>query len=274
MQNYHKHSCYSEGDSAAMLEDYAKRAVELGHKVLSSVEHGWQGYYYGCFELAKKYNLKFVFGTEAYWVKDRAEQDKTNAHIIILARNENGRRAINRILSDANETGFYYKPRVDLALLLSLPPKDVFITSACVAFWKYPDIEDIIVRLHNHFKDNFLLEIQAHNTETQKQLSLRTKELSKKYGIRMIVGLDSHYIYPEESVERDDILAGRNIRYDDAEIGWYMDYPDDKTVVERFLKQGVFNEIEIKDAMAEKFYAVLKHKILHRCVSVSYITQL
>jgi len=249
MQNYHKHSCYSESDSAAMLEDYAKRAVELGQKVLSSVEHGWQGYYYGCFELAKKYNLKFVFGTEAYWVKDRKEQDKTNAHIIILAKNENGRRAINRILSDANETGFYYKPRVDLELLLSLPKDDVFLTSACIAFWKYDDSENIAIKLHNYFGDNFLLEIQAHATEAQKELSRRTKEISQKYGIKMIAGLDSHYIYPEESVERDDILAGRNIKYDDSEAGWYMDYPDEKTTMERFLEQGVFSKEEIQAAM-------------------------
>ena len=57
MQNYHRHTSYSEGDSAAMPDDYAKRAVELGHKVISSVEHGWQGYYHRAFELAKEYNL-------------------------------------------------------------------------------------------------------------------------------------------------------------------------------------------------------------------------
>ena len=158
MQNYHRHTSYSEGDSAAMPEEYAKRAVELGHKVISSVEHGWQGYYHKAFELAKEYNLKFIFGTEAYWVKDRQKEyeerdketgeviknkdgtirtnkDKSNNHIIILAKNENGRRAINRILSDANETGYYYKPRIDLELIFSLPADDVFITTACVAFW-------------------------------------------------------------------------------------------------------------------------------------------
>ena len=86
MQNYHRHTSYSNifiADSAAINEDYAKRAVELGHKVISSVEHGWQGYYYETFELAQKYNLKFVFGAEAYWVKDRNEKDRTNSHIIM-----------------------------------------------------------------------------------------------------------------------------------------------------------------------------------------------
>ena len=212
MQNYHKHTCYSMGDSAAMPEEYAKRAVELGHKVISSVEHGWQGYYHQTFELAKKYGLKFVFGTEAYWVKNRFDKDRSNNHMIILAKNENGRRAINRILSDANETGYFYKPRVDLELILSLPANDVFITSACVGFWSYEDIDDIVLELHNYFKDNFMLEIQYHNTDKQKQLNLHIKQLSEQHNIQMIVGLDSHYILPEQSVERDDILAGRNIQ--------------------------------------------------------------
>lgn len=272
MQNYHRHTSYSEGDSAAMPEDYAKRAVELGHKVISSVEHGWQGYYHTAFELAKKYNLKFVFGTEAYWVKDRQKEyeerdkitgqvkinkdgtpkmskDRSNNHIIILAKNEIGRRAINRILSDANETGYYYKPRLDLDLIFSLPPNDVFITTACVGFWSYEDSDEIVLRLHKYFKNNFMLEIQNHNTEKQKQLNQHIKELSRKYNIEMIVGLDSHYIYPEQSVERDDILAGRNIKFDDNEIGWYMDYPDDETVRQRFREQGVFDDTTVQKAM-------------------------
>lgn len=272
MQNYHRHTSYSEGDSAAMPEEYAKRAVELGHKVISSVEHGWQGYYHKAFELAKEYDLKFVFGTEAYWVKDRQKEyeehdketgeviknkdgtirtnkDKSNNHIIILAKNENGRRAINRILSDANETGYYYKPRIDLDLIFSLPANDVFVTTACVAFWKYEDSDEIVKRMHDYFKDNFMLEIQNHNTSRQIVLNEHIKELSEKYGIEMIVGLDSHYIYPEQSVERDDILAGRNIQYDDNEVGWYMDYPDDDTVRQRFAEQGVFDAETVQRAM-------------------------
>lgn len=251
MQNYHRHTSYSNiyiADSAAVNEDYAKRAVELGHKVISSVEHGWQGYYFETFELAKKYDLKFVFGAEAYWVKDRHEKDRTNGHIILLAKNENGRRAINSILSTANEDGYYFRPRVDMELLLSLPADDVMITTACVAFWHYEDIEDLLVQLHNHFKNNLFLEIQYHNTEPQINLNKRILALSEKYGIEMIVGMDSHYIYPEQSKERDYILAAKNVHYDD-EQGWYMDYPDDDTTMQRFLAQGVFTKEQIQRAM-------------------------
>lgn len=251
MQNYHRHTSYSNiyiADSAAVNEDYAKRAVELGHKVISSVEHGWQGYYFETFELAKKYDLKFIFGAEAYWVKDRHEKDRTNGHIILLAKNENGRRAINSILSTANEDGYYFRPRVDMELLLSLPADDVMITTACIAFWHYDDIEDLLIQLHNHFKSNLFLEIQYHNTDPQINLNKRILALSEKYGIEMIVGMDSHYIYPEQSKERDYILAAKNVHYDD-EQGWYMDYPDDDTTMQRFLEQGVFTKGQIQKAM-------------------------
>ena len=274
MQNLHRHTSYSNvciADSAATNEQYAKRAVELGHKVISSVEHGWQGYYYQCYELAQKYNLKFVFGAEAYWVKDRqkeyeeidpstgeplknkdgtikAHKDNSNCHILLLAKTEIGRRAINKILSEANETGYYFRPRVDLELLLSLPPDDVVVTTACVAYWKYNDIEDITLQLWKHFGKNFYLEIQAHDTDQQREISRRILSLSQKYGIEMIVGLDSHYIYPEQAQEREYILEAKDVHYKDEE-GWYMDYPDDEEVMRRFMKQGVFTREQVQRAM-------------------------
>lgn len=251
MQNYHRHTSGSNvfvADSAATNENYAQRALELGHKVLSSVEHGWQGKYHEVYELSKKYGLKFIFGAEAYWVKDRHEKDNTNGHIILLAKNESGRRAINRILSDANEDGYYFRPRVDIELLMSLPSQDVMVTTACVAFWKYEDIEKIVHQLQEHFRENFFLEVQYHATEAQKELNRRILTLSEKYGIEMIVGMDSHYIYPEQAVEREYILEAKGIHYED-EDGWYMDYPDDETTMQRFLDQGVFNKEQIQRAM-------------------------
>lgn len=253
IQNYHKHTCCSNiytPDSPATYEQYAKRAVELNQKILCSLEHGWQGKYHECREIAIKYGLKFVFGTEAYWVKDRHEKDRTNCHIVLLAKNENGREWINEVLSTANEDGYYYRPRLDEELLFSLPPDDVFVTSACVAFWHYePEyVEQLVCKLHDHFKDNFMLEIQAHNTDKQKQLNARILELSKKYDVQMIVGLDSHYIYPEQSVERDELLAASGTHYDD-EDGWYMDYPDDDTIRQRFAEQGVIPADEVEKAM-------------------------
>jgi DNA polymerase III alpha subunit len=72
--------------------------------------------------------------------------------------------------------------------------------------------------------------------------------MSKKYNIELIVGLDSHYIYENDAQERDYVLAAKNIHYEDEE-GWFMDYPDDNTVMKRFLQQGIFTQKQIQRAM-------------------------
>jgi len=251
MQNYHKHSYYSNlysADAIPSYEDYAKRAVELGHKVLSSAEHGWQGYYHQVYELSKKYNLKCVVGTEAYWVKDRFENDKSNKHIILLAKSNMGREAINDILSEANISGYYYRPRIDLQLLLSLPPDDVFVTSACIAFSGYDNTDNIILALHEHFGNNFMLEIQAHATEQQVKWNSHLQELSAQHNIEMIAGVDSHFIYPQDSILRDDLLASKGVHYEDEE-GWFMDYPDDSTFRNRLMQQGIWKEEQVTRLM-------------------------
>ena len=288
MQNYHKHTSYSNvlvSDCAASYEEYVERAVELGHKVISSVEHGYQGNYYVPYELVQKHNeklkkqvedgiitniefqakkLKFIFGAEAYWVKDRISEtipkkdkksgeiipgeltkDRTNCHIVLLAKNEEGRRDINEALSIANEDGFYGQPRLDIPLLLQIKPENVMVTTACIKYWAYDDIDDITKTLHDHFGENFFLEIQYHNTEKQKQINRHILELSRKFGIDIILGCDSHYITEEQSAERDNYLAARGIEYDSDEVGWYMDYPDEAEARRRLKEQGILNDNEI-----------------------------
>lgn len=250
--NYHRHTYYSNivvPDVVVSNEDYAIRAQELGHKLLSGVEHGWAGHYIEPFELAKKYDLKFLFGTEAYIVKDRLEKDNTNSHIILLAKNENGRRNINRILSEANQTGFYYRARIDMGLLLSLPKNDVWVTSACIGgLWKYEDAENLLLKVNEHFGENFFLEVQDHNTLSQRALNYRILEFANKNKIKTIFGCDSHYIFPEQFKDRDDFLLSKHITYED-EVGWYIDYPSDEEVVKRFDKQGILTLSQVKEAM-------------------------
>ena len=252
-QNYHKHSIYTNVimlDAVAYPEDYAKRAVELGHTIISSCEHGYQGRYVESFQMAEKYNLKFLFAVEAYLVKDRFEKDKTNAHIVLAAKNENGRKAINGILSEANLTGFYYRARIDLPLLLSLPKEDVWVTTACIGgINKYADYEDIIQQIHNHFGDNFYLEVQAHDVNVQKQWNNEILRLSRKFNIEIIAGVDSHYIYKEDAWMRDHLQKSGHIFFEEEE-GFDMDYPDGQTLFTRFQKQGILTDEEIKIALA------------------------
>lgn len=250
-QNYHRHAMYTNvriSDSAVTPEAYAKRAVQLGHGILSSCEHGWQGNYYETVKIAKKYGLKPLIGAEAYWVKDRTEKDRSNCHIFIAAKNERGRQALNDILSEANLTGFYAQPRLDIPLILSLPKDDVIVTTACVAYWRYEEVEEITAKFAKHFGHNFFLEVQYHNTDSQRELNKRILRLRKELNIPLIMGCDSHYIEIDQGQARTDFLISKGLTYPDEE-GWYLDYPDGDTAYERFAKQCILSHEEICEAM-------------------------
>lgn len=251
-ETYHKHTYYSNvftSDSTVSLSDYVRRAKELGQKTLCSLEHGWQGNYYQAYELCKTNGLNLVIGAEAYWVKDRTSDDKSNCHIVILAKNERGRRALNLALSEANVTGFYYKPRLDIPLILALPKDDVIVTTACVAYWKYEDIDNITEQFANHFGKNFYLEVQPHNNARQAELNAHILDLKQRLHCSIIAGTDSHFIYQNDSEIRDDYIKSKGITYED-EDELYMDDPSPEELYKRFAQQAVLSHEDILEAMS------------------------
>lgn len=250
-ENYHKHTCESNhalADSAETYDKYVSRIKELNSKCLFSGEHGWQGDHIATYDLAQKVELKYRHSCEAYWVKDRLEKDSTNCHMMIIAKTARGRRRLNYILSIANLDGFYGRARIDVSLLLAENPDDFIITSACVAGWKYEDADEIWLQIANHFGNNFYFEVQNHNTDKQKELNQHILELARKHRIQIIAGLDSHYVFQSGSEERDAVLESKGITYPD-EDGWYMDFPDVDTIIQRFEEQGVLTEEEIYQAI-------------------------
>lgn len=252
VENYHKHTSFSNTstpDSPVIMDAYVKREQELGAKCLFGGEHGNQGNFAENYFLAKKNSLKYVHSAEAYWVKNRHEKDRTNCHICIIALNNRARQELNYILSIANEDGYYGKPRIDLELILSLNPEDFIITSACLQGWKYDDADEIWLKIANHFGVNFFLEVQNHNTEKQKELNRHILSLVKEYDLQIICGLDSHYVSVEKDEERrNEYLKYKKMNYPE-EDGWYLDYPDGKTIYKRFKEQGVLSDEEILYSM-------------------------
>lgn len=251
LENYHCHKDFSNTstpDCAELINAYADRVHEFGAKCLYSGEHGSQGNQFQVYKVAESEHLKYIHSSEVYWVKDRKEKDRTNCHMIVAAKNAEGRGDINFALSMANIDGYYYKPRIDLELLFNIPKDNVIVTSACVAGWNYEDAEDIWLKVHKYFGNNFFLEVQYHNTDKQKELNKKILRIAKEHNIQIICGLDSHYVKEENAVKRDQILKYKNINYPDEE-GWYLDYPDTQTVIKRFEEQGVLNREEIYRAI-------------------------
>ncbi len=258
--NYHKHTSLSNRymkDSPLLPIDYWNELkARYGDKlcIYTTVEHGWAGNYFKQYDDLEKFNkkngtnIRWIYGAEAYWVKDRHESDRSNCHIVLLARTDKGRKAINKILSIANKDGYYARPRIDLELIDQLPYDDVMITTACVAFWnKYDDIADIVRHIAESFP-HFYLEVQSHDTPEQKELNRRIIQISEGLNVPIIAGCDSHVITESQMLDRDELLKSGNIHYED-EDGWYMDYPTYDVLFERFKQQGVLTDDQIKSAI-------------------------
>lgn len=251
--NYHKHTHYSNIstiDVVSKPEDYMKRAVELGQNIYFTTEHGYTGNIYEAMTLAEKYNLKVVYGIEAYYVHDRKEKDKSNYHIILIALNDDGYEDLNRLMSESWSTGKYYKARIDDELLFSINPENVIVTTACVAgrLREENGRDEWIKKMKSYFKNNFYLEVQAHTCKTQAEYNKMILEYSKKYNIPIMHANDSHYIYPNEYIYRNKFLKGKGISYPE-EDEFILDYPDSDTIIQRYKKQGILNESQINEAL-------------------------
>lgn len=255
--NYHKHDHFGNPwtmDVVVKPEEYCKRAVELGHDTVFTTNHGVTGNIFDLLDLINRkdengkkiYDLKLRYGTEAYFVKDRHAKDRSNKHLIIIAKNNDGVMQLNDIMTEAHTTGFYYKPRVDIELLFSLNSDNFILTTACVAgIWDDPEL---ILALHRKFKNNFFLEVQSHQFQKQIDANRELLRLSSEAHIPIIHANDSHYIYPQDSKYRNILLKAKEIYYED-EGNSILDYPDEDEIYRRYEKQNVLSKEEVREAL-------------------------
>lgn len=253
--NYHKHTHYSNISTLDVVvkpSDYIDRAKELGHTTYFTTEHGFQGNIFEAYKLCHEAGLKPIYGVEAYYVDDATvKETRENYHIVLIAMTNNARKQINKIISHAQTTGFYYKPRIDLNALLSLNPSEVVITSACIAtrmFKKDDWKERFFEPVYKHFGKNFFLEVQDHNHPSQIELNKKILRLHKETGVQIIHGCDSHYIKPEDSNVRSQFLKAKGMKYGD-EDSFILDYPSYDDILTRYAEQGVLTQEEAKEAL-------------------------
>ena len=253
--NYHKHTSYSNIKSLDVVTkpiEYIERAIELDgeNAIYFSTEHGYQGNIYESYSLCKEKNVKLIVGVEAYYVENRYEKDKSNYHLVIIAKNKDGYYELNDLLTESNLTGLYYKPRIDDELLFNLNPDNFIITTACVAgrLRNEEGLDEWIIRMKGYFSDNFYLEVQNHNVDIQKEHNRKVLRLSKEYNIKIIHANDSHYINKDDAKYRDLFLKAKGIIYEE-ESDFILDYPTYDEVVNRYKEQNILTNDEIKQAM-------------------------
>lgn len=200
----HNHTHYSLLDGFSTPEDYLKRCRELGIKNFAISEHGNQmsWVYFG--KLKEKYpEIKILYGVEMYETDDMKSQDKDSKyhHLIVIARNENGRKALNKLVTTSNFEGFYYKPRISIDRMIEFG-NDLIVTSACMGskIARESDYKKCIeyIKEYKSIFPYFYLEMQSHDTEDQELYNSKILKLSQETNTPFVITTDSHAATEQE----------------------------------------------------------------------------
>jgi len=220
----HNHSFFSLLDGLASIDDLVDCASDLGYKSLALTDHGSCAGLYKFQKACKKKGIKPILGMEAYITKDHTikENRADNYHLILLAKNQVGYKNLIKLSSLAYIDGFYYKPRIDFALL-EKHKEGLIVSSACASgelsslLWNGEDemAEELAKKYHSVFGDDYYLEIMSHvyneggseQEAKEKMLSGKIYKLSKKLGIKAICTNDTHYARKEDWEAHDVLLS-------------------------------------------------------------------
>ena len=200
----HNHSEFSLLDGYGHPEDYLKRAKEIGSPAFAITEHGNEYSWVYFDKLKAQYpDIKMIYGVELYEAFDITVNDPNNKFflLIALAKNEQGRIALNELVTKGEFEGYYYHGRVDLNAIKSYA-NDLIITSACLASKLSREKDfDKCIEYVNEYKSifpYFYLEMQSHDVSEQCEYNQKILRLAHKTNTEFIVTCDSHVATEED----------------------------------------------------------------------------
>ena len=235
----HVHSQYSILDGATKIPDLVSKAKACEMDAIALTDHGNMFGIKKFFDECKAQEIKPILGCEVYiapedrFLKKAARGEKSNYHLILLAKNKIGYHNLIKLVSRAWTEGYYYKPRIDKQLLKELS-EGLIVTSACLGGEIAQHImnnniekaEEAALGFKEIFGDDYYLEIMLHPIddfnpkqnayENQVVVNEKIIEIAKKLDIKYIATNDIHFLNKEDA-EAHDILITLNTGkdYDD-----------------------------------------------------------
>jgi len=228
----HLHSQYSLLDGANRLDDVFETAAAQGSPAVALTDHG---NLFGAIEFynrAQAHGVKPIIGMEAYTtqgdMRDRnpATRGGGNNHLVLLATNETGYRNLIKLSSRAFLDGFYYKPRVDKALLRQ-HSEGLIALSAClkgeinekITGGQEAAAEASAREYLEIFGDgNFYLELQDHGIPEQRAANEVLRRIGKRLDVPLVATNDAHYREADDAFAHDVLLCiGTQKSYDDPD---------------------------------------------------------
>lgn len=201
----HNHSMYSLLDGYGTPKEYLERAKTIGLKAFCITEHG--NAYSWCYfdKLKKDYpEVKMLYGVEFYECFDRDKKDKDSKyfHLVAIACNEQGRIALNELVTLSELHGKYYRPRITIQDMKPYA-ENLVVSSACLASKLSRETDyDKCLEYVNEYKSifpHFYLELQAHGDNVDQEVyNKKILQLARDTDTKWIITTDSHAATKED----------------------------------------------------------------------------
>ena len=214
----HLHTEYSLLDGACRIRRLVGRVKELGMNACASTDHG---VLYGAVEFytaCKEAGVHPVIGCEMYVcpdMEDKRALSREYSHLILLCENETGYRNLMFLSSESFTRGYYYKPRIDYALLRERH-EGLIALSACLSGdlpkllldERYQDAEAYVRMMCDIFgPEHFYIEIMDHGIPEEKTVLPRLIAMSEKTGVPLVATNDCHYLTREDADAQEVLMC-------------------------------------------------------------------
>lgn len=193
--------------------------------------------------------IKYIHGVECYLTEQLEPKVRDNYHTILLAKNYEGVKEINRLCYIASQPDhFYYRPRLSFDEFLGISDNVIKI-SACLASplneWRKNHLQYSTSKFADIVLHYDYLEIQAHDFSEQIQFNTFLMDLSSKTGIPLIAGTDTHSINQYKAECRTMLQYSKNIDFGDEDT-FDLTYKSYDELCAMFEKQGLDEDIYLE----------------------------
>ena len=249
---YHLHSDLSNGvtniDSVTKYKEYVDYAKSLGMTALGFAEHGNIFEWIHKKESIESAGMKYIHAVETYLTTDKDVEDKhrDNYHCILIAKNYDGVKELNKLISKSfnrKDYHYYYAPRISFDELYATSD-NIIISTACLG--------GVLNKADNNLKTEFLkfliknkhrcyLEIQHHNCADQITYNKILYAINQKTNIPLIAGTDTHCLNDTHIEGRSILQKSKSVFFSDEE-SWDLTFKTYDELVEAYKKQNALPE--------------------------------
>lgn len=198
----HNHTEFSVLDGACKVDDIIIKSKKMRFDYCSMTDHGNIDGAIRFFNACKKNDIKPIIGCELYIVENRFVQEKGDKrlHCVYICKNSEGFKSLMKMLTEANITGFYYRPRIDKSLLEdNFDGNNAILLTGCSSgilneMWG----RKLIKRLNRLYPESVYVELMPFNDESCIKYFEYAYEFSKKYNIDCVITNDVHYLRKDD----------------------------------------------------------------------------